>query len=676
MTADRPKTAIDTPAIDTPAISGAARSPLRTARALLLAAALGLGVAACRTPDAPSAPPSGAAATEGAKPAASPVAAVAPHPGEGIYRQYCAACHDNPEATKSPALSTLQAMSAPNLEFALTQGKMQAQAAAINPADLQLLINYLVADRAAGTDWINAMMCPADRREVKLDAAASIAGFGFDAKNQRRLSPAAAGLRTADFANLELAWSMAFPAATTMRAQPAVVGGTMFYPVADASALFAINIEAARPCLQWVYRSPTPLRTSASYGVLPDGRKVVMFAGFDTTLHVVDARTGEAVWTKQMRTGPYSLTTGTPVLAGDRIIVPISAFEITVGALDTHECCKSAGSVAALDALTGKEIWHTRTMPEATPQRDRGDGKMLWGPSGAPIWTSPAIDEKRGLVYLGTGEATSAPAHRNTNSVMAFDLKTGAVRWSMQATPNDIFLIGCGPRPTRPNCEKDTVYRDVDFGASMILVENVGGRDLLLAGQKSGTVWALNPDDGKLVWRRDLGTGGGLGGVHWGIAADARHVYAPISYVGRPLPDQPIPEDIKPGMYALDLATGAIAWRFNPEVDCAGDRRERMPICGRGAAFSAAPAVIDGAVVQGALDGWLRAFDAATGKELFRFDTARTFEDAVNGVPGKGGSIDSASVWAAGGMLFVSSGYGMFGQTPGNVLLAFRPKAN
>ena len=98
-----------------------------------------------------------------------------------------------------------------------------------------------------------------------------------------------------------------------------------------------------------------------------------------------------------------------------------------------------------------------------------------------------------------------------------------------------------------------------------------------------------------------------------------------------------------------------------------------MKSCGTNIGLSAAPAVIDGAVVEGGLDGMLRAFDAKSGEVLFQFDTARTFE-ALNGVEAKGGSIDSASITAANGYLFVNSGYGMFGQMAGNVLLAFKAK--
>jgi polyvinyl alcohol dehydrogenase (cytochrome) len=141
---------------------------------------------------------------------------------------------------------------------------------------------------------------------------------------------------------------------------------------------------------------------------------------------------------------------------------------------------------------------------------------MLWGPSGAPIWTSPAIDAKRGVLYVGTGEATSEPAAPTTDAILAIDLKDGSLKWTFQATENDIFLSGCGRNRKGLNCPKETVFRDVDFGASMIIAQRSDGKDILLAGQKAGTVWALDPDTGKLVWRQIFGEGSPLGGIHWG----------------------------------------------------------------------------------------------------------------------------------------------------------------
>ena len=113
---------------------------------------------------------------------------------------------------------------------------------------------------------------------------------------------------------------------------------------------------------------------------------------------------------------------------------------------------------------------------------------------------------------------------------------------------------------------------------------------------------------------------------------------------------------------------------FATRPDCTDDRITRVPTCARAFGMSAAPAVIDGAVVEGALDGYLYVLDAGSGKLLWKFDTAVIYQ-GINGVAGKGGAIDAASISAGDGLLFVNSGYGMFGQTPGNVFLAFKPRS-
>ena len=181
-----------------------------------------------------------------------------------------------------------------------------------------------------------------------------------------------------------------------------------------------------------------------------------------------------------------------------------------------------------------------------------------------------------------------------------------------------------------------------------------------------------------MVWTTPIGTGSALGGVHWGMAYANDTVYVPIANVGAPLPGEPpIDPSLKPGLYALDAATGKIKWMYSPEPPAAAapapgatPGRARPA---RNATFSTAVAVVDGAVVAGALDGTLYTIDAKTGKLLWSYQTAKTYETS-NGVPGKGGSIEANAITAANGLLLVTSGYGQFGEIPGNVLLAFKPK--
>lgn len=660
--------------------------------AMLAAAALA-GLAGCQTPgpSAGGSPGAGAPELTGpAPPEATPaprmaLASASPAAnGESVYRTTCASCHDTPDLTRSPSLASLRTMSYQFVNYTLTRGKMADIASRLSADERAAVVSYVTGrDTSRTPDWTPALMCPETRARVDLGGpdAASVTHFGYDWRNRRSLTAGQAGLTRDQLADMELAWAIAFPDASTMRSQGAVVGHNLFYPVAEAGRMYAFDLSVPdRPCVQWVYTTPgeAPLRTSVAYGVAADGSPLLVFAGIDSTVHALDPRTGKALWTRSVGVFSHSMTTGTPSVLKDRIIVPVSQFEIMVAADNSHACCTNHGYVLSLDPMTGEQQWRYDTMEDAVPQRERGDGRPLLGPSGAPIWNSPVVDEKRGLVFFATGEANSPPAHRNTNAIIAIDLATGKERWSFQATPNDIYNAGCAPGPSadRLNCvgRSETVYRDVDFGASLILAQPGGGPELLFAGQKSGSVWALNPDTGKVVWRTALGTGGALGGVHWGIAFDTDLVYAPITQIGRPIPGEWTGEaDLRPGLYALDAASGTIRWRFTPEPPAgAPPAGGRGPW--RGAMLSAAPAVIDGAVVTGALTGALYVNDAKTGQLLWSFETARAY-DGLNGVAGKGGAIDSNAITAAGGLLLVNSGYAMFGQTGGNVLLAFRPKA-
>ena len=168
------------------------------------------------------------------------------------------------------------------------------------------------------------------------------------------------------------------------------------------------------------------------------------------------------------------------------------------------------------------------------------------------------------------------------------------------------------------------------------------------------------------LWQRKVGKGSALGGVHWGMASDGRLAFAPNSDSPNGMlgiePDFPA----SPGVFALHMETGEVAWRTAPpEEACAG--REGCFI-----ANSAAPTAIPGVVFAGGLDGHLRAYSAVDGSIIWDFDTVRDFE-TVNGVQARGGAIDGPGPVIANGMVYSQSGYGSFGQMAGNVLLAFGP---
>jgi polyvinyl alcohol dehydrogenase (cytochrome) len=583
-------------------------------------------------------------------------------------------------------------LTAATLRQALTEGTMRAQAASLSRRELAALIDFLAARARASDDWLLGWACPSpgegagdrhaggvvDGQDVRtgasgadgIDADVVLARPGVDLGSSRHLTAAAAGLDRAAIMRLDLAWAIGFPDTTSLRASGVIVGRTLFYSASATGRVLAVDIDA--PCLRWAYAAGTALRSSPSFGRLgADGPAAVVFSDQRGLVHAVDIADGRQVWKVDPRHDGNGMVTGAPIVHGERVIVPVSASGVGSALDPRQECCDGHGSVVALDARSGRVAWTYHTMPDAgyTGQKNRS-GVRMRGPSGAPIWSTPTIDVRRNAVYVTTGQNTSLPATTTSDAVIALDAATGVERWHFQALANDVWNLACaGPgRGGGANCpgEADSVLKDFDFGASAVVVGTDQRGDLMLAGQKSGGVWALDAATGALAWHQRFGQGSALGGVHWGIASDGSRLFVPISDPvgrgGRP----------EPGMNAVDVATGRVLWRTPVQAACGDGRRKRFAACDSRFGLSAAPIVVDDVVIAGGLDGRVHAFAAESGRVLFTYDTLRDFT-TVNGVAGNGGSIDSHSVFAGAGTLFVGSGYSGFGQAPGNVLLAFRP---
>lgn len=591
------------------------------------------------------------------------------HPGRAVYQQNCAVCHGNPAVPRAHTFETLRMMNAGSLSYALTEGLMATQGSALSADQLALVIAYLAAPD--GTDaWIAGMLCTPERRNVDLDQPLSLVRFGVDGNNSRAMSADVAGLTTADMSRLELAWAVGFPGTGQLRASPVILGDTLIYPVTGADKVLAMDTETG--CVKWAYASPNRLRGSITFGTLGKrGRQAVVFGDGTGMVHALDAATGEVIWEKSGRAdGNPGQITGAVTLYEDKIIVPVSASGVGAGSNPDFECCEGHGAVTALDAATGEKIWEYHTMPPAEyTGLTSSIGVRLRGPSGAPIWSTPLVDPVRGSVYITTGENTSHPATGTSDAIIALDLETGKEKWVYQALANDVWNMACGARQG-PNCpnQAESVLRDFDFGGAAVLVKTGDGHDMLLAGQKSGDLWALDPDDGSLIWNQRVGEGTALGGNHWGIATDGRRVFLGINDPG--IGNN---RDLRPGMYSFFVESGESSWSHEAAPDCGNGRGERVNQCDRRYGFSATPLLVDGALISAGIDGRLYIFDKESGDILFQYDTVREF-DTANGVPGKGGSIDSHAIAAGNGMVFVGSGYGAFSQTPGNVLLAFRPR--
>jgi len=592
------------------------------------------------------------------------------HPGAGVYQKSCATCHDNPGATRAATLSSIKLITPARLREVMTTGVMAPMAASLNEKEKTDLIAWLTAGQATSSAaWTDGLMCTADKRAVSTFASVVSSGFGVDANQTRSLSAAQAGLTKAQLANLDVAWSIAFPGQGSGTGASVLSDGTIF--TTGGQKLLAI--DAASGCVKWSYAANS--RNTPAIGEIGGRRVVALSVGRD--IHVVDAANGALVWkaSGQPVDGSGGAVRGGVIFAKDKVIVPLSASGVAAGMNPRTECCTGHGSVVALNAADGSHAWEYHTMPEPTYNGQVNSvGVKQKGPSGAPIWSVPVYDAKRNAIIVTSGENTSHPGTDTSDAVIALNADTGAVTWKFQAMSADVWNMSCDVESGKngPNCP--VLFggdgRDYDFGAGAIIV-TAGGKDVVLAGQKSGHAWALDANTGKVLWSHRMGEGTALGGVHWGIAADGGTMIVPIN-------DPALSQDPKfkseAGVYAFDVASGRPMWSHAAKANCAGARATAVSGCTSRYGFSAAPLVVDGAIVGATLGGEVVILDGKNGSVINTVDTVRTFTTLNKDIVGKGGSIDAHGISAGAGMVFINSGYGSFGQTPGNVLIALKPK--
>jgi polyvinyl alcohol dehydrogenase (cytochrome) len=591
--------------------------------------------------------------------------------GETVYAENCASCHSS-GSPRTPTLANLKKLATGRIVGALESGVMRV----IGTFELNGPERVAVAEYITGTTYDE------NWRGAGVNTCADTAwpgpepfgrphwnGWGGSLANTRFQPAANAGLERDDVARLELQWAFALPGETFTESQATIVAGRLFVG-SPSGTVYALDAKTG--CTAWTFTANAGIKAPVTIGTLGDpARHVAYFGDQSGEIYALDAATGELLWQQTGDEHASARVTGGIQFFEGRVYVPMSSLEELLTVVPGYVCCVFRGSVGAYDGATGKRLWkhYMITAEPVTKTTDEAGNPML-GPSGASVWSAVTIDAKLRRVYVGTGDNYSNPTTDTSDAIVALSLDTGERLWVYQGLGGDAWNIGCGLE-SKYGCPKDS-GPDEDMGASPILIERGDGRRILIGAQKSGVVHALDPDrDGKVLWQRKVAEGGVQGGLQWGQASDGRYLYAARSDLnwldaGVYGPEPKVDPNKGGGLMALDLDDGEIVWEV-PPVSCAG-REQCSP------AQTQAVTAIPGVVFSGSQSGEMRAFDTATGTQLWHFDSAREYA-TVNGAVGYGGSIDQAGTVIVDGMVYFNPGYSKWGARGGNVILAFKPAA-
>jgi len=583
-----------------------------------------------------------------------------PPSGQALYERRCASCHERPADGRTPGRDALQNMTSARILRTLDFGAMMTIAYQLRRDEREAVARFL--GKPSGDPMPRPEAFCRDR-SVQLDTRRSPIWNGWSPSpdNSRFVPAGLAQLSAAQVPRLTLKWAFGFEGDISAFAQPTVIGSQVFVG-STGGVVHALRADTG--CLQWTFQAAGPIR-AAIVAAPVDGTHVLLFGDLTGWFYALDAATGRQIWRKRPE-AHEAVRLSAPAVVHDGVAyIPVASWEESRALNPEYSCCTFRGSVTALRVRDGSEVWKTYTVPrppERTGKTPAG-GETL-GPSGVGIWSSPTLDLERRRLYVTTGNNYSGPSTPTSDAVLALDLDTGRIVWSKQLLPEDVYNSACSTTPRGASCPAGS-GPDYDFGSPAILVGTTGGRELLLAGQKAGIVWALDPArDGEVMWETRVGQGGINGGVQWGMASDGEHVYAATSdaMVTRTATSRIMDPRSGGGLTALRISDGNVAWRAAP-ASC-GTRSPCSP------AQSAAVTAVPGVVFSGSLDGHLRAYSTRDGTVLWDVDTVREYE-TVNGVKATGGAIDGPGAVVVNGMVFVNSGYMRQGGLQGNVLLAF-----
>jgi len=616
----------------------------------------------------------------------------APAPGTesglATFQTRCTMCHANSVgertgvrgAERAPTTDVLRQMSPERIYQALTAGSMSEQAKDLTDIAKVKLAEFMssrpMGSARAGDAAAMPNKCKTNPPLMEPAKAPQWNGWGNDLANSRFQPAAAARLTAAQVPQLKLKWAFGYPSGASANAQPAVVAGRVF--VGSDNGYF-YSLDAKTGCVYWSFENGSIVRNAptvapvVSQDVPPAGqgpqvpgrrsqapaptpqRYAVFFGDGHANVYALDAQSGKLLWKTRVDSHFVArITAGTKYYNG-KLFVPVSSSEEFNSGNPGYSCCTARGSVVALDANTGKQLWKAWVIPdEPRPYKTMANGVALYRPAGGAVWNSPTVDPVRNAIYFGTGDATTSPSPKTTDGVMAVDIDTGKLLWSYQATAGDVFMGGCTGAERSEACPTP-MGPDMDIGNSPILVTLPGGKRALLGGTKSADVFALDPDNhGTLLYRVNAAGGpinitgrAARGSIVWGGATDGQRIYYGAGAAG---------------LVALTPEAGEVAWSFTGPPLTAG---------ARGVGLGAAPTLIPGVVFEGAGDGRLFAVSSTTGKLLWQFNTRQEFK-TLNEVMAHGGAIASSGAVVVDGMVFVGSGYAITdGATAGNVLLAF-----
>jgi len=427
-------------------------------------------------------------------------------------------------------------------------------------------------------------------------------------------------------------------------AQPTIVGGLVFVGAAIARST---RLTQKTGCTRWTFKTEAIVRTRSVFAPISGTDQFAVFFGdLLANAYAVNAITGALIWKTRVED---HLAAGSPVR---QPFIPASCMcrfrrsrshriAAQLPMLHLSRQCRRTGYCDGQADLEG--LHHPRRRPRPTRPECHGD-PALWSVRRVGVVRADHRCPASGALHRDRGQLFDPPSE-TSDAILAFELATGRMLLALAGHRKGQLRRICSvPDRTRTNCPESD-GPDHDFGQSPILVSLRSGQRVLVVGQKSGVVHALDPDQqGKILWQTRVGKGGALGGIMWALPQTKTMCMSQNSDV-RLSPDKTLDPNAGGACSRSSLPPGKSPCRC---------RRSRV-VAAAGAALHCSRQPPFPCYFLWRVSGYLRAYATDDARLLWEVDTARDYS-IVNAVR-RGGAMDGPGPTIVDGMLYVNSGY-------------------
>ena len=333
-------------------------------------------------------------------PARAPQGSAGTESGFAVFQTRCMNCHGNPAVERAPAPAVIREMSPEHIYEALTTGVMKGQGSTLNEDQRRMLATFMsgrpLGSETQGDAKNMPNQCANNPPLADPAAGPEWNGWGADSNNDRFQPAKSAGITPEQVKNLKVKWAFGYPTGLSAFGQPSIVSGRVFV---GADTGYIYSLDAKTGCVYWSYKTKGSVRNAINVAPVK-GRGATKYGVFFGDAHAnaygLDAQTGEQLWMTKVDDHFVARITAAPAVYRGTVYAPVSSSEEFTAATLDYPCCTSRGSVVALDANTGKQIWKTYVVSEPKPTKKNSKGVQNYARQPAvPCGIRPPWIQKR-----------------------------------------------------------------------------------------------------------------------------------------------------------------------------------------------------------------------------------------------------------------------------------------